>query len=301
MNKSFTLIEILVIIVVIGILSAFVLVGMSSITDSANIAKGKAFDNSLRNSLLMNLISEWKLDGGTIGSSAGVSDVIDSWGTNNATNIYTPPGPLVKGGTDCVSGKCLSFDGTNDYINCGNGISLNFGANNFTLSLWVKTAIAPSTPGVAVLSKTGGTNYWIFYITRDTSYTEFYFYVPPAPADRQLFSNAYDKIGDGKWHLVTLVENYGVNGILYIDGKYHATSTTIFTSLDDAASSFYISTATYNGSLDEIRVYKAALSQTQIQNNYFVGLNNLYKNKGITLNEFNQRIVELKTNLVKNE
>jgi len=46
---------------------------------------------------------------------------------------------------------------------------------------------------------------------------------------------------------------------------------------------------------------KSALSQTQIQNNYFVGLNNLYKNKGITLNEFNQRIVELKTNLVKNE
>jgi prepilin-type N-terminal cleavage/methylation domain-containing protein len=43
MNKSFTLIEILVVIVVIGVLSAFILVGMSSITSSANIAKSQAF------------------------------------------------------------------------------------------------------------------------------------------------------------------------------------------------------------------------------------------------------------------
>jgi len=48
-EKSFTLIEILVVIVVTGILSSFVLVGMSSITNDARIAKVKAFANSVRN------------------------------------------------------------------------------------------------------------------------------------------------------------------------------------------------------------------------------------------------------------
>jgi len=57
MNKSFTLIEILVVIVVIGILSAFVLVGMSSITSSANIAKVQAFINSMDNAIIRKSIS----------------------------------------------------------------------------------------------------------------------------------------------------------------------------------------------------------------------------------------------------
>jgi len=73
MSNSFTLIEILVVIVIIGILSAFILVGMSSITNSANIAKGKAFADSTRNSLLGNLKAEIKLDEGT-GQNIG-----DSW------------------------------------------------------------------------------------------------------------------------------------------------------------------------------------------------------------------------------
>ncbi|MFA6374475.1 MAG: prepilin-type N-terminal cleavage/methylation domain-containing protein, partial [Candidatus Paceibacterota bacterium] len=40
MNKSFTLIEILVVIVIIGILSAFIIVSMAGVSDKATIAKG---------------------------------------------------------------------------------------------------------------------------------------------------------------------------------------------------------------------------------------------------------------------
>ena len=79
MSKSFTLIEILVVIVIIGILSAFIIVSMVGVSDKARIAKSQAFANSLRNSLLINLVSEWKLNDGS-GTTAS-----DSWSANTGT------------------------------------------------------------------------------------------------------------------------------------------------------------------------------------------------------------------------
>jgi prepilin-type N-terminal cleavage/methylation domain-containing protein len=61
--SAFTLIELLVVIAIIGILSALIIVGMSSTTQKATIAKAQVFSNSLRNSLMNNLISEWKFNG----------------------------------------------------------------------------------------------------------------------------------------------------------------------------------------------------------------------------------------------
>ncbi|HNP79684.1 MAG TPA: prepilin-type N-terminal cleavage/methylation domain-containing protein, partial [Candidatus Pacearchaeota archaeon] len=117
MNKSFTLIEILVVIVVIGILSAFVLVGMNSITTSANITKGKAFLNSLDNSLLLSRKSEWNFNNltGTIGQdiSNAANFVTDNWSSNHGTASGTPN---LEEGSSCVTGKCLSFNGSTDYV-----------------------------------------------------------------------------------------------------------------------------------------------------------------------------------------
>jgi prepilin-type N-terminal cleavage/methylation domain-containing protein len=57
-ENSFTLIEILVVIVVIGILSSFILIGINSINENARITKIKVFANSLRNSLLTDIVFE---------------------------------------------------------------------------------------------------------------------------------------------------------------------------------------------------------------------------------------------------
>ena len=65
-NKSFTLIELLVVIVIIGILAGVIMISTSFSIDQANITKGKVFANSLRNSLITNLVSEWNLEGPTL-------------------------------------------------------------------------------------------------------------------------------------------------------------------------------------------------------------------------------------------
>jgi len=111
---------------------------------------------------------------------------------------------------------------------------------------------------------------------------------------------------DNKWHYVGFIRNYNVDTIkIYIDGLDN-NFTTAGTNLDlqwplriggdFAASPVRIP---FNGLIDDVRIYNQAISTSEIQNNYFIGINKLLKDQGITLNEFNQRLVELKNNIAK--
>jgi len=82
-KRSFALIELLVVIATIGILSGLIVVSMSGVTNKATIAKGQIFSNSLRNSLMANLVSEWKFDQV---NNPSTDQTPDSWsGGNNGT------------------------------------------------------------------------------------------------------------------------------------------------------------------------------------------------------------------------
>jgi prepilin-type N-terminal cleavage/methylation domain-containing protein len=99
LKQAFTLIELLVVIAIIGILSGLIVVSMSGVTQKATIAKAQVFSNSLRNSLMLNLISEWKLDGNANDSWSGGNN--GTWygseeGTNTSAN-YRPSDECVSG------------------------------------------------------------------------------------------------------------------------------------------------------------------------------------------------------------
>jgi len=112
-KKAFTLIELLVVIAIIGIFSGLIVVTMSGVTQKATIAKSQIFSNSLRNALMANLVSEWKFD--ELTTAVQGSTALDSWSGGNNLTVYTNSDGLDKLSTNCVSGKCLSFDGTDDY------------------------------------------------------------------------------------------------------------------------------------------------------------------------------------------
>ncbi|MFA5013067.1 MAG: LamG-like jellyroll fold domain-containing protein, partial [Candidatus Paceibacterota bacterium] len=292
-RRAFTLIELLVVIAIIGILSALIVVGMNSTTQKATIAKAQVFSNSLRNSLMSNLVSEWRLD------NASGATATDSWsGGNNGTltafaNTTAGYGDSHTSGwmssSNCISGTCLKFDGTDDYVIVPHNASLNFGNNSFTLSLWVQTTMAGNVSGISVLSKaTSGSPYWNLLITRDLSHIEFFNYYPSQPY--QYFSGAYYMVNDGKWHLLTLVENYGVNGMLYIDGRYQSTHAQAWGSPDNSANNLTIGGSSYNGLLDDVRIFNAAMPTSQIQQMYFAGLSKLFAKNQITQSEYQQRL-----------
>jgi len=300
MNKSFTLIEILVVIVIIGILSAFILVGMSSITSSANIAKGKAFLNSMDNSLLLSRVSEWKLE-----NSSGT----DSWSGKTATLVNSPT--LTP---NCAQDSCYTFNGTSQYAWVADDPVFNFGSY-MSAFVWVKGS---DTAAIDYIfgQYDAGTNKMSWAIIYDSTYLgKLRINLSDdgtwTSGHRKAYVTTSANIIDGNWHLAGFTWNSGTFK-LYVDGVEAA----VTKYLDDAITILYNSDANltigcalnsgspvqlFTGSIDDARLYNQAIPTSEIQQNYFVGINKLFNDNGIALNEFSQRLVELKSNIANNE
>jgi prepilin-type N-terminal cleavage/methylation domain-containing protein len=293
--KAFTLIELLVVIAIIGILSALIIVGVSSTTQKATIAKSQVFANSLRNSLMSNIVSEWKFESGshTTGQSADATDTKDSWGSNDAVNVL---GPTIKEGTDCVTNKCLSFDG-GDYIEFSD-ISLSEGINKLTISVWAYSN--PSETYRTVISKgyyTSGS--WELRMTNDGAGPVLYFGVVTAGG----IVRSSSSFQNSSWHNVVGVYD-GVKTYIYYDGALKDsdpqtgnivdTAITVKLGHNGASGEYWI------GKIDDVRLYDAASPISQIQQNYFVGINKLFNKNQISGGEYQKRIAELISNYAKN-
>jgi prepilin-type N-terminal cleavage/methylation domain-containing protein len=294
MNKSFTLIEILVVIVVIGVLSAFILVGMSSISSKANIAKSQAFINSMDNSLLLARVSQWKFD--ELTSAPHNTPIVDYWGSNAGT-LSTGDGTVDKLRTDCSYGKCIYFDGLDDYIDCGSGSTLNI-SNFITISAWVKYNTT-TTPFIvwannlyrfAVGSGHGG------YVTTDSvAFIQSGIQVVAMSNQNVITPNiwihiAYTKNGTGATNKLYI---NGISTTLFLNTSYD------YTSLGTNYIGKYSSAQNFSGLIDDVRIYNQAIPTSEIQQNYFLGLNNLLANNGISEEEYIAKIAELRNNVGK--
>ncbi|MFA5432508.1 MAG: LamG-like jellyroll fold domain-containing protein [Candidatus Paceibacterota bacterium] len=295
-KQAFTLIELLVVIAIIGILSGLIVVSMSGVTQKANIAKAQVFSNSLRNSLMANIVGEWKFDditnytesGGikTIGTTS--NNISDSWNGNHGT---ASGGPALKEGNDCVSGKCILFDGSNDYVDLGND---KFNYQQFTISHWIKTSTYPVTP-------------FSNYYRQAAGQPEYGWFTTIRPTGRpsiQINASSYTPAGgplvnDNMWHLVTITVN-GLNAVFYTDGVQ------VSSYAYPAIPSYAVSVETYigakyegavNGSfsglVDDVRVFNSVILNSQIQEQYYIGLNKLFMSGGISREEYLVRIIEV--------
>jgi len=303
---AFTLIELLVVIAIIGILSGLIVVSMGGMTQKATIAKAQVFSNSLRNSLMMSIVAEWKFDGSTAGgSAANNNDVLDTWGGMNNGTVTVPARthtPTVRVGSNCVSGSCLEFNGVDDYIDFADNSSLDFGVGNFTISGWFKY---PSQAG-------GTTNYAILYGKN----------LAPSPyAGIDIFAD-HDGVSGGVGNVLFRVDannrvasvasNLNSNnwwfGAFIRDGTIlkivvngifdnSATVSSIDVSNSDilrlGANSNSSTNQNFTGLMDDIRVYNSAISISQIKERYYLGLSDLFANKQITSEEYLSRIKDV--------
>jgi prepilin-type N-terminal cleavage/methylation domain-containing protein len=297
-TKSFTLIEILVVIVVIGVLSAFILVGMSSITNSANIAKGQAFINSMDNALLLGRVSQWKFNEGT-GATA-----YDSWGTNTATLKDTAPCSFVPPlkcpqwvTSGCSSESCLSFDGIDDYIEIGNPVNLQL-ISSFTIGLWTNTKSFVSSGIYIKKDGSAGDRGWYFTNTAGDGKVRV---IISSDGTAVTYFTTTQTISTNRFVHLVAVYNASIQTLaIFFDGVSQAGTLT-----GSVPSSIYNSTTTVrisrfvDGLIDDIRIYNQALSTSQIQQNYYSGLNNLLANNSLGGAEYIERLSQLKDNLSK--
>ncbi len=279
-NQSFTLIELLVVIVIIGILTGVIMISTSSSIDKANIAKSKVFEESVKNNLLLSLISEWNFDDTS-------SPYKDHWGSANCS-LVVPTGiasPEIKT-SDCISNSCLffghnvSYNENGSYLNCG---SLPNSIDIWTIGLWIKTSDngrMPLSVGNAILYPNDGIawpgNYW------------------------------YPNIGNvcnDEWHYLVFIYSgsnliNGNNVFTYVDGKLIVQGNKSWGSIQSPiyigrGHSWGSNTYPYRGLIDEINVYNNYTSASQIKQNYIAGLNLMLANGSISKEEYNQRIESL--------
>ena len=297
-HKSFTLIELLVVIAIIGVLSAIVITSISGAVTKSRIVRLQVFSDTIRAQLSDSLVSYWSFNEGT-----GVT-AYDQWEGNNGT---LGGDPEWKSGGECVSGKCLEFDGSGDYVDCGSDDSLD-SLDYFTISLWVKSLDNNAIIAQGIIAKaniSGDENGWM--IDKETD-NKFHFRSGPHHVRNQL--GAYSDIAytDISWHHLVSIHN-DIQNYLYIDGeKQSAIQNTTFTSMPNI--SLVIATRygdypidtnysrRFNGLIDEVHIYNSAVSVTQIQLQYLAGLDKLLSNGAISKSEYNQRIKELSRSLV---
>jgi hypothetical protein len=305
-NKSFSLIETLTAIVIIGLLAGFIIVKFEDSNVAAEISRGKAFGLSLLTSLPMNLIAEWKFDGPTAADSAAtVNDVKDTIGFNDGS---VNGGVLMKDGSDCVSGKCLQFDGVDDFvtiIDSDDNLDL---PGNYTISFWAYngngTKTYPTLFNKAGQSSSNGF-FWCYSSGTNEASIRYQWSTGSAYTST-IFSNVFDL---NKWnYLVFTFVDLSKTLKLYKNGLYTNDPKTLTSALPVDDGNLYI--GTYNGStssypfqgkIDEFRMFNEVLSVSQIQNNYFIGFNKLLLNNQISKEEYNQRLIELNNNLTKYE
>jgi len=272
-NRGFTLIELLVVIAIIGILSGLIIVSMSGATEKANIAKAQVFSSSMRNSLLMNIVGEWKLDG----------DGKDSWRSNNG---------IVAGVTwetnpnNCISNGCVIFSGNlADYIQLAAITELTTG-KPFTLSAWV---YPQATGTYRTIMGFSSTNRLLIYANGAML----------SQQDGDFNSAAI--VLDNKWTYVVYwnsgtEERWYINGSL--SGSPHGTTNA------EWDGSFYLGQYdlihySFKGKMDDVRIYNAAMPTSQIKERFYAGLNKLLVGGGIAQEEYQQKIAELKNNLAQ--
>jgi hypothetical protein len=235
-----------------------------------------------------NRVSEWKFDEG-----AGTTTA-DTVGTNTGT-LLPALGPVWKTGSDCVSGGCLYFDGSDDYVSVGNDASLDI-ANEITIEAWAKpTGIGNPTQFNMI---TGRGYYYLNYY------------------DSGIFSVSITDL-DSVQRVAVSSNSYPLNYWYHVVGVYRNNQTYIYVNgvqrpgpsgngIKLAPSSpcqvgNYSSGYPFNGFIDEVRIYNAALTSSAIREQYLAGLDKLLTGGQITTEDYRQRLAELNSTYASNK
>ena len=216
----------------------------------------------VKNAIGTGLVSRWALDEGA-GSTA----------TNASTNAIagTISGASRLGADSlAATGNSLRFP-AGAYVDMGNAAALNFGTNDFSLSIWMRSTNPPAENVYPmILAKEKGA-------TPRQGYT-----LMLAPTNGQvvfeLFSNdsaarprSSNTVCDGRWHHIVAVRA-GSEGRLFVDGRFQGAAIHPMGLFSVSNSSTFrlaghgtgSAQMQYAGDLDEVAVYGRALAAEEV-------------------------------------
>lgn len=206
---------------------------------------------------------------GTGNFTGGNEIIYDSIGINNGTLGIGNSAPTWSDESQCTSGKCLSFDGTNDTVSVSN---IN-NSDNFTASMWVYPK----------------SNNTFSFFEKRTVYGDGFFIFQSGGIINFDWGGSGTRWNTGvgvslnQWSYVTFIRDTS-GRYVYINGKLVANTSSPGTTSN--VSNLNIGWARYmgpyciNGLIDDVKLYPYARTATQIKQDY----NSRGSSKGSSVN-----------------
>ena len=188
-----------------------------------------------------------------------------------------------------VSDGAASFDGTDDYINCGSDSSIDIGTSALSVTFWTYLNVAETLcfigKGPSLSTTTDGTSGWAISLYGTNSNVYFDVNTGNNPAERNVVYTDNNVVTANKWYHIAVVvpASGGAGRKIYIDGvdKTNVSQNTI-TDLGDASVDLWFGdvptggTRELNGYMCNVGMWKGrVLTQPEIKsimNKNYAGL-----------------------------
>ena len=217
------------------------------------------------------LVGWWKMNEASWNGTA--DEVVDSSGYGNHGTAENGATTVAQG----VYSRAGSFDGDNDYVDCGNDESLNI-TDVITIEAWAKRV------GESRIALSKGE------YKEDGWYLDFriagvIIFKVSIQDDCQVIGSSAGTVPDGVWTHMAIVADNGNTVSFYFNGEFDKSVAMNFAYAGNVNRHLVIGAYStegglpFNGTIDEVRIYNRALSAEEIKLNYRRGA----KYRGLTL------------------
>lgn len=267
-KRFFTLIELLVVIAIIALLASLIILYIRNVKEKAKLSRGLNFSQSLLNSLGFESVGWWSFERIEGGKTPDLSGHKNDGIVHGATIVN---GLEVQGGG---TGNAFNFDGT-DYVEVNHSESLMF-SDEITVECWVyfrgenggdtQTIIMKNPPFSISLQKPFNGRIHVEFTTESGSVG---FNSTEAVAPRYHWTHiALTYRNDAKHEIQVYV-----NGELKIKNNWCSGKIVNGPPYWNLYIGNYLgSQYFFDGKIDEVRIYRKALTPAQIKNHYLAGL-----------------------------
>lgn len=223
----------------------------------------------------------WKFDEGY-----GVTTYDSSSNGYNGTLGSGSSTPSWQNSDQCISEKCLYFDGTDDYVNSNKDFSWG-SSESFSISVWFKLSSLDGVQGILGKGSAGGygDGNWEYRLMIINGTADF-MYFNTAGAGQIVMTTS--SVTANKWNHLEVTYNPTNYGKLYLNGKLVDTSSAPVGTLQNRSTPLLIghtyrtslTNYYFRGFIDSVKIYNYDRSANEVKADYSGTKNHSETNKG---------------------